>query len=155
MTRSRRGAAFVTAALLFAVSASGAPALSQQGDAQFTYAAGDAQGPGIFDRKYPAPLQTPAGTVAAASWVEVVPSGSTFTIYIDDYALPDGQEIYVHVVERDGWAGCVPVRSEETIPGLKPGETAELSVGMPDGQVSCGMPVTAGVVTIRGAVLAT
>lgn len=164
MPRNLRALVIVIAAVLAlaasAPAASSAPATTQNGAASFMYATGDVQGPGIYDpqsggmRKYPGPNHTPAGTVAAGSWVAVVPSGSRFTIHVDDYALPDGQVVYLMVGRA--FVGCVPVRSEQTITGLQPGERAEVSVGMPDGQVFCGgLPVTAGVVTLRGAVVAT
>ena len=136
-------------ALLLATLAGSAPARSQDDGARFTYAAGDAQMwfAGVVGR----PHDTPVGPLAVATSIDVVPTRTSFTIHIDDYALPDGKQLWVQVHGDDKWLfeGCVPVRSEQTISGVRPGKQTSISIGKVYG-TGCGGQATAGVLTVRG-----
>lgn len=137
-------------AVLLAALAGAVPARSQDEGSQFTYVAGDAQmwAVGVVGQAH----DTPAGPLAVATDVDVVPSRSSFTIHLDDYALPDGQQLWVQVRQGERWlfSGCVPVRTETQISGARPGQRTSISFGKFD-WTACGLAeATAGVLTVRG-----
>lgn len=141
------GVAAAVAALL-ALPTGAALAASPDEARQFTYVAGDAQmwAAGVVGQ----PHDTPAGPVAVATSIDGVPTRASFTIHIDDYALPDGKQLWVQVHSGDKWVfqKCVPVRSETTIPA-SPGKHTSVSIGKVYG-TGCGAQATAGVLTVRG-----
>lgn len=95
-----------------------APTNSSAGTSRFAYANADLLG-AWDDKGIVSTVDTPVGRAALWCCIEVVPTGSRFTIAIDDFANQDGEQVWVniHSDRRTLFNGCMPVRSTVPIAG--------------------------------------
>jgi hypothetical protein len=96
---------------------------------------------------------TPVGRPAVLGHFELRPTGSSFTIFVNDVGTPDGYAVPVQIYtgRRKLSLGCVPVREWVTIRGVSPGQSVWVYMGYDRAGFGCTTRATAGVVTVRGA----
>jgi len=96
-------------------------------------------------------VATPAGEIAPLGYFEVVPSGTTLRMHVDDHLTPDGQKVRVSMSSggKRLFSGCMTVRTTVPVTGVRPGQPVFVLIG-PLAYLGCGTPATAGVVTVSG-----
>lgn len=129
------------------------PVSSQARTDRYTYRAGDSTSTSF--EPIVGGAETPIGHVGALGYFFVTPSGTSFTLNVDDFGTVDGLEVAVSVHTSDGFLfiGCLPVRSTRTITGATAGQPATVwieNLGPRSFPGSCSGMATAGVATVTG-----
>lgn len=127
----------------------GTPGVNANGDRQVKYVANNDEA-WIFN--------VPVADVDARGDWSVKPTGSTFTVFVDDFGSLDGTSVAVSLASKRKtyFVGCLPVRQKLTLTDARPGELVSVNIGQfpliwdSTTPKRCTSVATAGVATFGG-----